>query len=52
MAEHASTSGEANVGIESVLGLRTQSPLQRLFGAQSFWVTIALAIMCVIMSYL
>ena len=52
MAEHASTSGEANVGIESVLGLRTQSPLQRLFGAQSFWVTIALVIMCAIMSYL
>ena len=52
MAEHASTSGEANVGIESVLGLRTQSPLQRLFGAQSIWVTVALFIMCVIMSYL
>jgi ribose transport system permease protein len=52
MAENASTSADANVGIEAMLGLRTQSPLQRLFGAQSFWVTIALLIMCVIMSYL
>ena len=47
-----SQNSAANVGIESILGLQTQSPLQRLFGAQSFWVTIALAIMCAIMSYL
>jgi ribose transport system permease protein len=42
----------ANVGIESILGLQTQTAFQRLIGAQSFWVTIALAIMCAIMSYL
>jgi ribose transport system permease protein len=42
----------ANVGIESILGLQTQTPLQRLIGAQSFWVTVALVIMCAIMSYL
>jgi ribose transport system permease protein len=52
MSQNASASGGANVGIEAVLGLQTQSPWQRLLGAQSFWVTIALLIMCVIMAYL
>jgi ribose transport system permease protein len=42
----------ANVGIEAILGLQSQTPFQRLIGAQSFWVTVALAIMCAIMSYL
>jgi ribose transport system permease protein len=52
MSQNASTSGGANVSIESVLGLQTQSAWQRLIGAQSFWVTIALLIMCVVMGYL
>jgi ribose transport system permease protein len=52
MSEKASSSGHANVGIESVLGLQTHSPLQRLLGAQSFWVTVALAAICAVMSYL
>jgi ribose transport system permease protein len=52
MSQNASASGGANVGIEAVLGLQTQSPWQRLLGAQSFWVTVALLIMCVIMAYL
>src|SRR5436190_20050966 len=52
MSQNAANSGQANVGIESILDLQTQTPLQRLFGAQSFWVTVALAIMCVVMSYL
>jgi ribose transport system permease protein len=52
MSQNASTSGGANVSIESVLGLQTQSAWQRLIGAQSFWVTVALIIMCVIMGYL
>jgi ribose transport system permease protein len=43
---------KANVSIESVLGLQSQSPIQRLFGAQSFWVTIALVIICLVMAYL
>ncbi len=52
MSDKVSHSGLANVGIESILGLQTQSPLQRLLSAQSFWVTVALAIMCAVMSYL
>jgi ribose transport system permease protein len=52
MSQNASSSGQANVGIESILDLQTQTPLQRLFGAQSFWVTIALVVMCAVMSYL
>ncbi len=43
---------KANVSIESVLGLQTQSPFQRLLGAQSFWVTIALIFICLVMAYL
>ena len=42
----------ANVGIESILGLQTQTPFQRLIGAQSFWVTVALAVICAVMAYL
>ena len=42
----------ANVGIESVLGLQTQTAFQRLIGAQSVWVAVALAIICAVMSYL
>ena len=49
MTENASS---ANVGIDAILGLQTQSPWQRLLGAQSFWVTVALAIICAVMSYL
>jgi ribose transport system permease protein len=45
-------SQNANVGIDSVLDLQTQTPLQKLFGAQSFWVTVALLAMCAVMSYL
>jgi ribose transport system permease protein len=42
----------AHVSIESVLGLQHRSPLQRVFTAQSFWVAVALAIICAVMSYL
>ena len=52
MSQNVTNPGPANVGIESILDLQTQSPLQRLFAAQSFWVTVALAIMCAVMSYL
>ena len=52
MSQNAANSGPANVGIDSVLDLQTQSPLQRMFGAQSFWVTVALFAMCAVMSYL
>jgi ribose transport system permease protein len=43
---------QANVSIESVLGVQQHNLLQRIAGAQSFWVTIALIIICVVMSYL
>ena len=43
---------QANVGIESVLGVQQHSLWQRIAGAQSFWVTVALLIICVVMSYL
>jgi len=52
MTENSANPPSANVSIESVLGLRQQNPLQRLFGAQSFWVAVALAIICAVMSYL
>ena len=43
---------QANVSIESVLGVQQHNRWQRIAGAQSFWVTIALIIICVVMSYL
>ena len=43
---------QANVSIESVLGVQQQTLWQRLIGAQSFWVTVALVIICVVMSWL
>jgi ribose transport system permease protein len=42
----------ANVSIESMLDIRQQNWLQRIFGAQSFWVTIALVLICIVMGYL
>ena len=42
----------ANVSIESVLGVQQHNLWQRIAGAQSFWVTIALIIICVVMSFL
>ena len=43
---------QANVSIESVLGVQQHSFWQRIIGAQSFWVTVALVVICVVMSYL
>src|SRR5260370_29861763 len=43
---------QANVSIESVLGVQQHTFWQRIAGAQSFWVTVALVIICVVMSYL
>src|ERR1700733_12554369 len=43
---------QANVSIESVLGIQQHNLWQRIAGAQSFWVTIALIIICLVMSYL
>ena len=41
-----------NVAIQDVTSLREQSLLQTLISNQAFWVTVALAIICVIMSIL
>src|SRR3984885_3290203 len=43
---------QANVSIESVLGVQQHNVWQRIAGAQSFWVTVALILICVVMSYL
>jgi len=43
---------KANVSIESVLDVQQHTFLQRLFGAQAFWVTVALVLICIVMSVL
>jgi ribose transport system permease protein len=48
----ASEAPQANVSIESVLGVQQHNQWQRIVGAQSFWVTIALLVICLVMSYL
>src|SRR5690349_1564133 len=40
-----------HVSIESVLGVQQHSVWHRLFAAQSFWVAVALAIICLFMSW-
>jgi ribose transport system permease protein len=51
-ADAASPPPQANVSIDSVLGVHQHTLWQRIIGAQSFWVTIALVILCVVMSFL
>ncbi len=43
---------QANVSIESVLGVQQHTFLQRMVSAQAFWVTVALVIICIVMSWL
>ena len=43
---------QANVSIESVLDVQQHNLWQRIVGAQSFWVTVALIIICIVMSWL
>jgi ribose transport system permease protein len=43
---------QANVSIDSVLGVQQHSFWQRILGAQAFWVTVALVIICLVMSWL
>src|ERR1700734_3962527 len=50
--EAAKPPPQANVSIESVLGVQQHNVWQRIAGAQSFWVTVALILICVVMSYL
>jgi ribose transport system permease protein len=44
-------SASASVAISDITGLRERSVLQRVVGAQSFWVTIALALIVLLMSW-
>jgi ribose transport system permease protein len=41
-----------NVAIQDVVALKELTPLERLVASQAFWVTIALIVICVLMSYL
>ena len=43
---------QADVSIESVLSVQQHNLWQRVAAAQSFWVTIALILICVVMSWL
>jgi ribose transport system permease protein len=43
---------QADVSIESVLGVQQHNLWQRVAAAQSFWVTVALLVICVVMSWL
>jgi ribose transport system permease protein len=42
----------ASVAIQDVVGIKEQSTLERLFSSQAFWVTVALGVICVVMSIL
>jgi ribose transport system permease protein len=43
---------QANVSIESVLDIQQHNFWQRFTGSQAFWVTVALLIICIVMSWL
>src|SRR5271154_2510049 len=51
-ANAANTPPGADVSIESMLDLQQRNWLQRILGAQAFWVTVALLLICVVMSFL
>ncbi len=42
-------SEQANIAIDSVLDVQESSAFQRFFGNQSFWVSVALAVICLVM---
>jgi|SRR5579871_5000095 len=48
----ASPPPPANVSVDSVLGIQQHTLLQRIVGAQAFWVTVALILICIVMSFL
>ena len=50
--EAAKPPPQANVSIELVLGVQQHNVWQRIVGAQSFWVTVALILICIVMSWL
>jgi ribose transport system permease protein len=48
----ASEAPQAHVSIESVLDIQQHNFWQRFMGSQAFWVTVALIIICIVMSWL
>ena len=48
----ASEAPQANVSIESVLDIQQHNFWQRFTSSQAFWVTVALIIICIVMSWL
>ena len=51
MTTDATKTPQANVSIESVLEVQQHTVWHRLFAAQSFWVAVALAVICLFMSW-
>ena len=51
-ANAANSPPSADVSIESMLDIRQQNWRQRIVGSQAFWVTIALLLICAVMSFL
>ena len=49
-SKQANAPASASVSIESVLGTKEKSLWQSLVSSQAFWVTIALLVICVVMS--
>jgi ribose transport system permease protein len=47
----ANSPASAQTSIDSVLEVQQLSALQRFIGAQSFWVTVALVVICVVMGF-
>jgi len=45
-----STPAAGNVAIEGILGIQEKTLLQLLFASQAFWVTVAVALICVFMT--
>jgi ribose transport system permease protein len=52
MSTAAKPPPQANVSIESVLDIQQHNFWQRFTGSQAFWVTVALIIICIVMSWL
>jgi ribose transport system permease protein len=52
MSTAAKPPQQANVSIESVLDIQQHNFWQRFTGSQAFWVTVALLIICIVMSWL
>ncbi len=50
MPPESSSATGSSVAIADIVGIKERTPLQRMIGAQSFWVAVALFIICGLMS--